>query len=188
MLALAACGSSTPSTTPTPTPTPTSQPSSSASPSSASGSGAYVLSTGQLPSGTESWQQVSDGTLNNNASTDQRAWQNADNTQRIEIDVFVETSSAAAEGDYMQWSSAIQQKATSITARPACAATLQIVSLCDELIGQTTDGKSQDLMTWQQERVLVAVFLVNANTTADQSYFEKVCVAENQALSNIVGP
>jgi hypothetical protein len=173
---LAACGSSES--------TPTAQASASPNPNVA---GDYVLNTSALPAGTETWQQASDGTLNGNASTDQRSWQNADNTQRIEIDVFLDSSATTAQSDYAQWESAIKQKSPTVTSTPACPPAEAGAVSCAEVIGETSDTKSQALMTWQQERVLVAVFLVDANTTVDQPYFESVCAAEYQLVAGLAG-
>jgi hypothetical protein len=182
--AIAACGSSpvTPSATQQPTRTPA--PSSSAEPGGSPGD--YIVATALLPPGDQTWEQIIDQPLNGTANTDQRAWQNADNSQRIEIDVLLDSSTTAAQHDYSTWSSQSTNTISDTTSRPDCPSSLG-ASLCNETIGTTSSNASEGLITWQLGRVLVAVVYSNGNGAVDRSYLESVATAENSQISSLIG-
>jgi hypothetical protein len=180
--AVAACGGgASPSTSPTAhaSATPTSPATS--HPATAAG---YVIDTSQLPSGSQTWQQIADGLLNNVPNSHQRGWQNPGNSQRVEVDVLVESSAAGAQSDYATWHTDIMQKLSSPSTAD-CPSGMSGAASCDEATGMTSDGKSQCTITWVDGAALAAVIMVDASGTVDQSYCEHVGVAEDDQISSV---
>lgn len=176
----AACGSSTSPATSSSAPAASSnsQPASAAPTGDSSQAGAITLTTDELPSGSETWTQIDDGTLSG-GSVHKRAWQNADKTQAIEIDLLVESSSSQAANDWSSWDTTVKSKVTNAT-NPQCPSSAP--SNCTESVGQSSSGKSEVVIDWQQGSALVALFLVNGAGTADKSYAEQVASAQGQKI------
>lgn len=195
----AACGSAspTPSSSSAPaTATPATSPSSTASsgastgcsqpatqsgPSFSGDPASLVLTTAELPSSSgETWTQVADGELNGQASTHQRGWQNADNSQRIEIDVDVLPDVSSAASAWPSWCQTIQSKIT-ITRSPQCPSNMS--TACITNTGTTSDNKSESVFTWQDGSVLAALLLIKANGPVDESFSGDIAAVQDKKIA-----
>jgi hypothetical protein len=180
--AIAACGSSTPTTTPTPSPSDTSVPPSSsptASPSANAAAGALALVLADLPVGGPTLTQISDGRMNNQPNTDQRGFANAGNTYRIEDDVLVDTSIQAAAADYPQLRDATRSQVTKLT---SSSTLVGFGAQANEYIGTTSTGYSDIGITFQEGDVIAVLLLENSAGTVDRSFAEAVARAQYQMI------
>jgi hypothetical protein len=176
-----AAGHSSPSpaaTTPTATPTPV--PSASASTSSSGGAAASLaLTESDLPSGGPSLSQISDGLLNSVANTDQRVFANSDNTYRLEDDIILDASAAAATSDYSSIRNAAQGNVATISSQSSPSG---LGSQADEFIGLDSSGRSIIAISFQEGSVIAAVLEVASTGTVDPSFAESVAEAQDQKI------
>lgn len=143
-----------------------------------------VLATTELPANPsgndQTWTQIADGLLNGQAGTHQRGWQNSDNTQRIEIDIAVQSSVSAAASGWPTWCKTIQSK-LSITRSPQCPSNM--TSACITNTGTTSDHSSESVFTWQDGSLLVALLYINGNGPIDESYSGDIAVTQDKKIA-----
>lgn len=132
-----------------------------------------------LPSGGPSLGQISDGLLNSEANTDQRVFANGDNTYRLEDDLYVDTSVAAAASDYASFRDAAKGNVATISSQSSPSG---LGSQDDEFIGTDASGRSIIAITFQEGTVVAAVLFVASTGTVDQSFAESVAQAQDHKL------
>jgi len=132
-----------------------------------------------LPSGGPSLGQISDGLLNSEANTDQRVFDNGDNTYRLEDDLYVDTSVAAAASDYASFRDAAKGNVATISSQSSPSG---LGSQDDEFIGTDASGRSIIAITFQEGTVVAAVLFVASTGTVDQSFAESVAQAQDHKL------
>src|SRR5579863_3172832 len=152
-------------------------PSSSASASAAAS--ALTLTVQELPSGGPVLAQISDGTMNSIANTDQRGFANPGNTYRIEDDVLLDTSSQAASADYAQLRDAAKSQVTTLSSSSSPAG---LGSEANEYVGTTSAGYSEVGIVFQEGSVIAVVLIVDSDGTVDQTFAAAVAQAQDQKI------
>jgi hypothetical protein len=163
-----------------PTPSPSASSDQSPSPSSSGGlAPSLALAESDLPTGGPSLSQISDGLLNNTANTDQRVFANSDNTFRLEDDILIDTSAAAATNDYSTFRDAAKGNVSAISSQSSPSG---LGSQADEFIGTDSSGRSIIAISLQEGSVIVALLEVASSGTVDQSFAESVAQAQDQKI------
>jgi hypothetical protein len=128
--------------------------------------------------------QISDGLLNGVANTDQRVFANSDNTYRLEDDVVLDSSPAAAESDYAAIRNAAQSNVATVSSQSSPSG---LGSQADEFIGLDSSGRSIIAISFQEGSVIVAVLEVASTGTVEQSFAESVAAAQDQKILDAGG-
>jgi hypothetical protein len=173
-----AAGRTSPSATATPQPSASSSESATAS-SSGDLASSLALSVSDLPSGGPSLSQISDGLLNSVANTDQRVFATSDNSYRLEDDIVLDTSAAAAATDYSSIRDAAHGNVATLSSQSSPSG---LGSQADEFIGLDSSGRSIIAISFQEGSVIVALLEVDSIGTVDQSFAESVAAAQDHKI------
>ncbi len=173
---LAGCGSS--STSPTPTVSATRTPSAAPrSPASTNPASDATLTSGELPGAPLT--QISDGLLGGTPNTESRVFANTDRSVTMEIDLAIDTSTAAAATDFDSYASAAAKQAgTNPTSK-----TLAMGTKATEYVGVGSRGQNVVSIALL-ENTVICVVTYDSTTAADPSTVEAVAQAQAQKLQS----
>jgi hypothetical protein len=186
-VATAGCGGvasvATTSVTPNPAlPSVSSSPQGCANPDLVSGTSPVTqlaLTVSDLPTGSPSVEQISDGEMSNTVNTDQRGFANVANTYRIEDDVVLDASTQAASADYPQLQTTTRALFTTLKGTSSPAA---LGCQASEFAGTASTGYSQVGVVFQDGDVISVILVVDSAATVDPAYAAAVALAQDQKI------
>ena len=168
---VAACGSQAPTSAAASVPA-------SASPNAAL---KVALTVAELGATLPGYTQTSDGLLGNTPNTDARVFSSPDGTTKAEVDLAVDTSAAAALGDYAAYSSAAQKQVTGSQTSSAPS----IGAKANETSGTDVSSHSIDSLSFVQGSVIGVVTVVSTTGTVDPALAEHIAQLQVAKVTSV---
>lgn len=128
-----------------------------------------ALTAAELGATPAGYTQTSDGLLASTPNTDARVFSSPDGVIKVEVDLAVDTGSAAALGDYAAYASAAQKQ---VTAQSSTAP--NIGDKASESVGTDSAGHSIAAVAFVKGSVIGVVTMVATSGAVDPAIAESI--------------
>ncbi len=144
----------------------------------------YAALTADEVSSSGDFTQKSDGLLGGTPNTDSRVFTNTAGTLAVEIDLAVDSGSAAASSDYPAYQSAAAAQVSNTTSTPAAS----LGQGANEYVGTNSSGKMACSISFIEGRYIAVVTVVasgSGTATMAQSTAESVAQAQDSKMNSV---